>query len=445
MFHYATLLKSWLEAGKINRMSREQLLELQQHKLREIVAWAYEQCPFYYDLYTKHGFKKEHIGTLKIDDLPIIDKSMLMKHFNDVVTDKKLTFNELEAYIQGNDDPAHNYMGKYKILHTSGTSGKIGIFPTSTNDVAYVLGRLLNRFAPVTFKHLFFKQKVAYFAATHGHFIGVTYLTAAPKASMKVKIFSILDPLSDIVEALNKFQPEEITGYASSMEMLAEQAEKGNLNIKPKTIVCGGDPLYQARRDKIRTAFNVEPRDTYSMTEGMGVANQLPGDDHLSIADDLYLIETKPTRITNLYNKTFPIIRYQNDDVLDLMPNPDYSKRPFTQIEQIEGRDVDFLHITNNRGEQDMLHPAPLVEFYVEGLQKIQFWRQREQKILVKAVSTPQAQISNDEIKSRIFQKMIEILKAKQAEKSMRINVLMVDDIPVDKRTGKFRLVNVEK
>lgn len=424
----------------MNRMSRKQLMGLQRKRLREIVQFAYENCPFYTNLYTKHGIKKEHIDTIHVNDLPIVNKVKLMEHFENVVTDKRLKYKDLQKYIEENSDPKHNYLGKYKILHTSGTSGTVGIYPIAMHDVAYVIGRLLKRVAPVSLKHLLFKQKIAYFAATHGHFVGVTFLVSAPKATIKVKTFSILQPTSEIVDQLNRFQPEEVTGYASSMEMLADQQKQGRLKIKPLKIVCGGDPLYDVRRKKIYDAFGVDPSDSYSMTEGMGVGNQLPGDAYLSVFDDLYLLEADPnTKLTNLYNRTFPIIRYENDDVIDLVENPDYSNRPFTQIREIEGRDVDFLHIINNKGEEDLIHPAPLVEFYVEGLNKIQFWRQPGNKILVKAVGF------GSDFKERVWRKMVEILKAKQADKSMKVEVLLVDDIPVDQRTGKFRLVNEEK
>ena len=44
---------------------------------------------------------------------------------------------------------------------------------------------------------------------------------------------SVLESIDDIVKKLNDFQPEVLSGYASSLVLLAVEKEKGNLNIPP--------------------------------------------------------------------------------------------------------------------------------------------------------------------------------------------------------------------
>jgi phenylacetate-CoA ligase len=437
MFPYLTFLKSLLESRKVDKMNREQLEALQLKKLRGLVAFAMEKCPFYADLYGKAGIKKENIATLKITDLPIVNKQLLMSNFEKVVTDPRLKYEELQKYISENRDPAHSYLGQFKIMHTSGTSGVPAIYPYHMREVATIIARMLDRVEPLTPLNVIWKRKMAWYAALHGHFAGVTILVSAPKMMMKVKLISILDPIQKVVAELNKFQPDDVSGYASSMEILAQEKREGRLLIRPERITCGGDSLTEHRRKEIQDAFGVRPSDSYSLTEGFGVANQVFGYPHLTVFDDLYLLEVDPkTRITNLYNHTIPIIRYENDDVIKVVRHPMYEQDPFTQIELIEGREMDSLNIINNNGEKDTIHPAPLVEFYVPGLEKFQFFERPYNTILIRVVG------KGGTLKSDVQLAMLKILKEKNAEKSVVIDIETVDDIPVDPRTGKFKLVN---
>ena len=437
MFPYWTFLKAILESKKVDKMTREQLQALQQAKLRKLVAYAMDNCPFYADLYAKAGIKKENVASIRITDLPIVNKQILMANFAKVVTDPRLKYDELQKYISEDHDPAHNYLGVYKIMHTSGTSGVPAIYPYHMKEVATVIARMLDRVEPVTFKNIFWKRRMAWYAAMHGHFAGVTYLAAAPKLMMKVKTISILDPVSKVVEALNKFQPDDLSGYASSMEILAQEKREGRLRIHPQRITCGGDVLTDHRRNEIRDAFGINPANSYSLTEGFGVANQVFGYPHLTVFDDLYLLEVEPkTRMTNLYNYTFPILRYENDDVIRVVRHPMYEQDPFTQIEMIEGRDIDSLNIVNNNGEKDSIHSAPLVEFFVPGIEKFQFFERPFNTILIRVAG------KGGSLKSDVQLAMLKILKEKNAEKSVILEIETVDDIAVDPKTGKFKLVN---
>jgi len=437
MFPYLTFFRSFLDCAKVNKMKRPELMALQLARLRTMVAFAIDHCPFYAELYKKAGITKENVNSIHIGDLPVVNKKILMDNFDRVVTDKRLKYAELQKYIAENHDPAHNYLGTFKILHTSGTTGTPGIFPITLKEMAIILGAMINRVAPVSPMNVFNKMRMTYYAAVHGHFIGVAYLMTAPKLTMKVQTISILDPLSKVVEHMNRFQPEEVSGYASSMEILAKEKMEGRLKIHPKRIVCGGDPLFDLRRRKIIEAFGVNPSDSYSMTEGFGIANQIYGYKHLTVFDDLYVLEVEPkTRVTNLTNFTFPIIRYENEDILRVVESPLYDQDPFTQIERVEGRDIDSVDIINNDGEKDMIHSAALVEFYAEGVEKFQFWERPYNTLLVRVVG------KGADLRNRVLLAMVKLLKQKNADKSVVVDIEIVDDIAVDPKNGKFKLVN---
>ena len=67
---------------KIETLSREEMQALQLKRLQEIVAYAYENVPFYKKKYDEAGVKPADIKTLKdIEKLPFVTKADLRENY----------------------------------------------------------------------------------------------------------------------------------------------------------------------------------------------------------------------------------------------------------------------------------------------------------------------------------------------------------------------------
>ena len=61
--------------------------------------------------------------------LPVVDKATVMEHFDDLVTDPRLTLAAVEAHLDGLDRD-ELLLGRYRAMATGGSTGRKGVFVT---------------------------------------------------------------------------------------------------------------------------------------------------------------------------------------------------------------------------------------------------------------------------------------------------------------------------
>ena len=92
------VLKSIYLRRRLKRWSREDLLRWQDKQLRRIVKLAYTKSSFYRELYDEAGVD---ISNFRLEDLPTVDKTMLMSNFDRVMTTPEVTLREVEEFCEG--------------------------------------------------------------------------------------------------------------------------------------------------------------------------------------------------------------------------------------------------------------------------------------------------------------------------------------------------------
>ena len=79
--------------------------------------------------------------------------------------------------------------------------------------------------------------RAAALVAGGGHFAGVVLTESArrraPIIARRVRVFSVLRPLADLVQELNDLQPTMLYGYPSAMLQLAAEQQAGRLGSVP--------------------------------------------------------------------------------------------------------------------------------------------------------------------------------------------------------------------
>jgi phenylacetate-CoA ligase len=176
---------------------------------------------------------------------------------------------------------------------------------------------------------------------------------------------SALAQLTDMVSALNEYQPEALYGYPSVAALLAREQLAGRLAITPRWLAFGSEPMTAAMRADIRRAWDIEPSEYYASTELPVIASSTPSHPRaLEIFDDLVVVEVvgqdnqpvpagtpgAKVLITNLEQRVLPLIRYELSDRVTLAPGPNPAGRPFRVISAIEGRSADTLVFPARRG-----------------------------------------------------------------------------------------------
>jgi phenylacetate-coenzyme A ligase PaaK-like adenylate-forming protein len=418
-------------------ISREQLLEQQLRKFRRLVAHVHEHSPYYRAVIEERGIDARSCVPA---DFPVLTKRDVIEHFDELVTDRRITRRRIAEFLARSKDPADLFDGRSHVLHTSGTSGTVGYFVFSKEGWIRGASQVI-RVAPLRWRH-----RTAFVAATRGHFAGSSLMLTGNHGSnslfFNVRTFDVGQPLPQIIAGLNAFQPQSLSGYAAMLKVLAEAQERGELKIHPHQVGNGGEPLLPELKAYVEGVFKVPVTNAYASSEHLYMGLTLPRGDGMMLMEDELMFELAHdhTCVTNLFNDVMPLIRYRMDDVLV----PDESGRnpyPFTKVKDVIGRYEDALVFTNQHGRTDFVHPIVIVELIVKGLNAWQIVLESRTAFRFRArLEAGLTAKEREETLGRIQERMRGILEEKEMN-NVRFEIEEVESLAIDPHSGKFRLV----
>lgn len=373
------------------QQDKHMITKSQMEKLKELVNYARIHSEFYHKLY-----KEVPENIAYIDQLPTTNKSVLMSNFNDWVTDKKIKLDIINKFIADPSLIGKMFLGKYHVAITSGTTGKSGIFVTSPQETK--LSAKINKKSKFAWlgpfgiiKLLMRGIRIAAITATGEHYgfiSGIVFMKSESKFWVKrIKAISIHEPLSKIVEELNSFQPTIIMGYASMVSLLAAEQAVDRLRISPLLIEVMSEKLTDEEFERVGKIFNVKPYQMYGATE-IPFASPLCKHGWYHMNTDLVIMEPIDNKgkqvpagvlshsllITNLANKTQPMIRYDIGDCIMLNPDKCKCGNPHPAF-KVQGRTADAIIFTNKQGEKvsiPSLMFITLIDKYVSNVDAFQ-------------------------------------------------------------------------
>ena len=167
-----------------------------------------------------------------------------------------------------------------------------------------------------------------------------------------INAFDITDrQLKQVAQELSRWQPDYIWGYASTLDLLADQVVRDRLQLCPKGVQSTAGTLYPSLRDKLERVFGKVVYDRYGCREVGIIAHECSEHEGLHVfsfhnyfeligGDDF---EFGRIVVTNLHNKAFPFIRYDIGD-LALWANRECGcGRSFPLVGRVIGRTVEII------------------------------------------------------------------------------------------------------
>ncbi len=443
------ILKRMIQVKKAEKLSSTELIDLQQERFRKLLYHVLNNSKFYNNYYKEYGIDVSNIDKIKIEELPFIDKQIMMKNYNDFVCDKSIIKEELEVLFSTNENSTSRFKDKYEAIHTSGSSGVPGFFVYGPNDWAILKALVLTRVSKNKINPIK-KIKLAFLGFIDGHYAGITLARDAPTALFDFLPININIPLEESVKLLNEYQPDSLSGYANGVYSLALEQIKGNLNIKPSRILSSPEPLSEHMAETIYKAFGVKPCNFYAATESIGMAAQCDSDIGLHLFNDWHIFEVIKDNgeiagpgeigdlvITTLYNYTQPLIRYRMNDKVMLSTDLCKCEWSFPKISMIFGRVEELLWFKDKNNNDECLHPGFFIEFYVPGLEKFQVVQIERNKLQLNVVING----NKENAIMNINNKMKEILQKKNIFEVVKFDINIVEEISNNKSTGKYKIV----
>jgi amino acid adenylation domain-containing protein len=426
--------------------SCESVARSQRQAFHKLLRHAWLNSPFYRDLYSSTGIKYRALGEVTSSDLPLIDKKMLMDNFDRAVTDTRLRKRDLERWMYENRNPAASYLNEFVVFHSSGTSGRAGVFVYSQTERRFA-GSIVASQLPPPANYGNGRTKAAFYIIAHGNRSAVSRAVRMPSSIYETLILSVLDSPDVVARKLNDFQPHQLHGYASSVHQLSRHALSGKLKISPQRILVGGDKLTTGMAMAIRRAWDVPIYDFYTASESSCIAVRESNDAAMNVLAELNLLEvpdaenrgTEDDRsgrlvLTNLYNHTLPIIRYSLGDEVMLGKPTDHA--PGGTIKNLRGRAHDRLSVTLHDGCEEAIEAIVFDQLYVPGLERFQITSVRPDFVRIEYVAT-------DNLDSTLRLEFQRILDSKGAART-KFEIRRVTRIAIDPQTGKSPLIRTQ-
>jgi phenylacetate-coenzyme A ligase PaaK-like adenylate-forming protein len=426
-------------------MSRAELEAVKLEKFRRLVAHCRAHSPYYARIISERNID---VANAVPADFPPLTKNELMASFDEIATVPGVRKDAIAAFLSRSKDPEDRFLGRFRVIHTSGSSGQVGYFVYSPEDWARGSGMGGGPRQERPKRKRRGRLRIAFYGATDGHYAGVSMLSALKhsligKLFLDVGIFEINRPLKETIDALNVFQPEFLSGYTTALKILADRQRAGELALEGLIgIACAGEVTSENDKRILEAAFGCGVTNGYGSSEHLGMGFAAPGSEDMVLIDDelIYELRDDHTLVTNLFNYTVPLIRYRMADILK--PLADMSKyTPFLAVESLVGRSEFQPVFVNRDGEKDFISPHTINEIFVPGLKRFQLHLTGESEFrflvcLDSALDRP----SRDECRESIARRLRDILDRKLMD-NVQFEVVEVDDLPVDPRTRKFRLI----
>lgn len=322
---------------KMASWSPEQIQAWQEEKLHALIEHVYNHTKYYRRVMDERGLKPLDIRTAEdLQKLPIINKEIANAHFDEIVPDNLSLF-------------------RYRKGKTGGTTGEPMYYYCDEDTWGYVTA------AKVYYWRLYGYQYGEPFAA-----MGSASLFAK-KPSLVRRIYdkirnevpintvNLTDELCEkYISIIREKKIRYIYGYAASIYIFTRYIATHGIDLKQiEGVFTTSENLTDEYRKLIEETYECKVRDCYGARDA-GITAYETDYHHYDvgynvIAEVINPIEENTGTLlsTNLLNYTFPLIRYQFGDEVELAPAEERTAYNGQVIKRVIGRTSDVMRLEN--------------------------------------------------------------------------------------------------
>jgi len=390
--HAAPPFDAWLSAQALQETWLATLdpagvgRRLRQQRLEHLIAVATRDSPLY---------AQRARGARTLADFAPIGKVELMARFDDWAVDRRITRARVEAFVGAGDAIADGWLERYLVWTSSGTSGHPGVFvqdaaSLAAYDAIEALRLRSTGLAQAPLGLWALGRRFAYVGALGGPYAGHVSIARLRRIvpggwAPEVHLISVLEPLAEIDARLRAWRPDVLITYPSLAVALAQQTQSDGRPLRFNEVWLGGEQLSPTQRAFVRDVFGSVVRNSYGASEFYSIAFEC-GQGRLHLNDDWVILEpvdgdhrpvpagvfSHTTLLTNLANRTQPLVRYELSDRTRFVPAPCSCGCALPVIE-VQGRADDALVLAGRHGGTVTLLPLAIETVIEESAGVTQF------------------------------------------------------------------------
>lgn len=329
-YHQINLMSNW---------SADHLSDWQNSKLKEFVKHAYSHTIYYKNLFDSLGLSPEDIQTAKdLKKLPVLNKAMVNAHYDELVPDNIQRF-------------------KYRKGKTGGTTGEPMLYLCDENTWGYV-----------TAAKIFHWERSGYHYGDKFAAMGSSSLFSQ-KPTLVRRIYDKLRneyPMNAVnlteelcqkyVETIKREHIHYLYGYAAALFTFTKYVKDKGVDLTQiKAVFSTSENLTDYYRRIMEETYRCKVMDCYGARDaGITAYESARGVYQVGynvIAEVVDEIEpnTGSLLATNFLNYSFPLIRYQFGDEVELAPSVNEDEYNGQVIRRVMGRTSDVMRLGNGR------------------------------------------------------------------------------------------------
>ena len=362
-------LKFW---RKVDALSSKKLEELQQYNLRKILLHTSSNVKFYKSIKLKGNNPNDWL-----QEFPILTKDTLRSNSEELLAVKKIGL---------------------KKVSSSGSSGISSSVYMNNKDLSSLRSGLIHWWewygyrigSPIIQTGI--SPNRGLLKSLKDYFFRTIYINAFSHSE---------EQIIEVLKNVKKDNHYVLAGYASSLNVMAEIAEKHRFKIKFKSVISFGDKMFSHYRKNIENVFSSKVYDTYGSAEGFLIGAEfdleymyiLSPQTYIEILDDNNNPVTNGTMgnivVTRLDGYAMPLIRYKIGDLGVLLPENQYPKKRkfnYPLLQQIIGRDTDV--VKTKSGKTLVVHSFTGIFEYVPEIKQFKIIQENLEGIKIEYIKS---------------------------------------------------------
>jgi len=316
-------------------------------RLNDLLLHAYQHTQYYHEIFDQIGIVRgNNVDISRIHEIPLLTKEIIRQRHEDLISD--------------------DFKNRGWFYNTSGGSTGEPVrliqdrqfqrWAKATNN--YYYKNILNIDEPVVKKIIVWGSERDLFTGTIGAKAKITnWLTN----TITLNSFRMTpNDIERYINTINTYKPDLIRGYAGSLHEICRYAERNNLDVhSPKVVVSAAETLTDEMRDQIERVFGRKLYNFYGSREVSNLAGECEDGLMHSFTfwnyQELLDEHNHPVKqgeegkvvVTNLFNYSMPLIRYEIGDMAVLGPEHCSCGNVLPTFEKITGRITDHFILKN--------------------------------------------------------------------------------------------------